>query len=287
MNASSHRAKLIRATVASVLNVHAPFPERAQSTTVLTELSLDQLARLVGEIGLVERHEIRVALDTLVRAGQCHRQASGEREPARGRYRGGIMRAVRGTVTWSLPRQTAMTNIELGREAVSLTSIADASGEPLWQWLPGMVDTFGRRVLQVCEASHLLMADENGHEHWAYVVQDHDPPKPLDDVIPDFDDEPTRWALFGLMRKAWGHGPDRDVRLERIASGYALAVRVWDVERGAWVYDARVHGGWMGGEVSRPNGCVGSMDRATEVDAMVAGLRAAPTRAGNATAALG
>jgi hypothetical protein len=278
MNAPSHRAKLIRATVASVLNVHAPFPERAQSTTVLTELSLDQLARLVGEIGLVERHEIRVALDTLVRAGQCHRQASGEREPARGRYRGGIMRAVRGTVTWSLPRQTAMTNIELGREAVTLTSIADASGQPLWQWLPGMLTTDGDRV-DFVDGGRPYRRDPIGPDEWATCW--------LFNHLPDFDDELTRWALLGLVRKAWGHGPERDVSIERIASGYALAVRVWDVERGAWVYDARVHGGWVGGEVSRPTGCVASMDRATEVEAMVAGLKAALTRAGNATAALG
>jgi hypothetical protein len=285
MNAPSHRAKLIRATVASVLNVHAPFPERAQSTTVLTELSLDQLARLVGEIGLVERHEIRVALDTLVRAGQCHRQASGEREPARGRYRGGIMRAVRGTVTWSLPRQTAMTNIELGREAVTLTSIADASGQPLWQWLPGMFisDRDGVKwvVIRSDLKSHRVLTarwndtDEGPEWEWS------------DRFVPDFGQTSTCGGLLGLVRKAWGHGPERDVSIERIASGYALAVRVWDVERGAWVYDARVHGGWMGGEVSRPTGCVASMDRATEVEAMLAGLKAAPTRAGNATAAFG
>jgi hypothetical protein len=84
-------------------------------------------------------------------------------------------------------------------------------------------------------------------------------------------------CLLALVREAWGHGPERDVNIERIyGRKFALAVRVWDVVLEAWVYDSSVHGGWMAGRPSRKDTIATALDSPTYGEALVAALEAAP-----------
>jgi hypothetical protein len=99
---TSHRTKRIRAVVNTLVATHASSPNCAKTTAVLTELVMDQLGHRTPGVGIVDRHEIRQALESLAGSGQLRRISTGEQEPTRGKFRGRYQRAVRGTVTWSL-----------------------------------------------------------------------------------------------------------------------------------------------------------------------------------------
>jgi hypothetical protein len=78
------------------------------------------------------------------------------------------------------------------KEQIALSRRAVASGR--WQWAPGALDQFGRRVIDVwpddlgIKWSHLL---DNR------VVRDAD-------ALPDLSDAATLGCLLALVREAWG-----------------------------------------------------------------------------------
>jgi hypothetical protein len=97
------------------------------------------------------------------------------------------------------------------KEQIALSRRAVASGR--WQWAPGALDQFGRRVINVwpddlgIKWSHLL---DNR------VVRDAD-------ALPDLSDAATLGCLLALVREAWGcaviTSPDYDYDDEEARQG--------------------------------------------------------------------
>jgi len=78
------------------------------------------------------------------------------------------------------------------KEQIALSRRAVASGR--WQWAPGALDQFGRRVINV-------WPDDLGIK-WSHipencVVRDAD-------ALPDLSDAATLGCLLALVREAWG-----------------------------------------------------------------------------------
>ena len=96
---------------------------------------------------------------------------------------------------------------------------------------------------------------------------------PLDGWRLDIEDLANHGHLLGLVRKAYGHGPARDVSIERDDDGrYCLAVRV--LSGGIWRYDTAVHDSWDG--LRRTHATLADLARDTYGLALVAALLAAP-----------
>jgi hypothetical protein len=67
-----------------------------------------------------------------------------------------------------------------------------------WHVMPGMLDTYGRRVLEVNARKY--QACESG-----WCIEWHQ----LDDFIPDTDDPATLACIEFLIRKVWDESEDR------------------------------------------------------------------------------
>jgi hypothetical protein len=101
MNRPSHRTKLIRATVLSVIG-HMREPATTSAVIDATVARID--SGDVRGLNIVDRHEVRTVMEGLGRAALLERHHSGEVTKSRGRRSArGHDRAVRGSVTWSLP----------------------------------------------------------------------------------------------------------------------------------------------------------------------------------------
>lgn len=97
----SSRTLLIRATVLAVMdNLRQPASTNEVITAVVERIG----DRKVRGIEIIDRHEARRALDSLALEGKLIRHATGEVEGTRVRRSGRrIKRALRGTISWSLP----------------------------------------------------------------------------------------------------------------------------------------------------------------------------------------
>lgn len=105
MTEVSHRAKLIRSTVLSVIGrVRAP-----RTTSAVIDAVVERVANGdVREITIIDRHEVRCAMVALERHGKLVSSGGDKRAHSRGRRSGNRhSRAVRGTITWELPRNAA------------------------------------------------------------------------------------------------------------------------------------------------------------------------------------
>jgi hypothetical protein len=92
----------IRATVLEVLHAYPT------STTEVIDAVMARInAGLVRGCNIADRHDVRTAMEGLAALGKIHRHETGEKVPSRGRFRGGFKRAVRGSVSWSLPGNAA------------------------------------------------------------------------------------------------------------------------------------------------------------------------------------
>lgn len=101
MTELSRKAAAIRTTVLSVLS---GFLEPASTTEVIDRVVTKIEQGDVRGVQIVDRHEVRAALEGLLALGKLvrHHQA-GEVEHSRGRRSGRRhSRAVRGTVSWSI-----------------------------------------------------------------------------------------------------------------------------------------------------------------------------------------
>jgi hypothetical protein len=132
---------------------------------------------------------------------------------------------------------------------------ADLDGlvaSPWWEWLPGMAGEYpGIPGVQIRCGSSFRGTDAR----------------------PDIDDPATQGCMLALVRKAYGHGPTRDVNIERVDDGrYCLAVLVFD--QGIWRYDDTVHDAWNGSHRTRPT--VADLARDTYGQALAAALLASP-----------
>jgi hypothetical protein len=140
------------------------------------------------------------------------------------------------------------------KEQIALSRRAVASGR--WQWAPGALDQFGRRVINVwpddlgIKWSHLL---DNR------VVRDAD-------ALPDLSDPATLGCLLALVRKAW-RCPTVYVRQSSTVGYGILAWEVCDLYLDAEACRA------LG--VPR-EGSVGSWGHGSEAEALVAALEGAP-----------
>lgn len=101
MTELSHRTKLIRSTVLSVM----PRLRGSVTTSMVIDATVQRIdTGDVKGLAIVDRHEVRTAMEGLVRHGMLERHHTGAVERSRGRRSGlGHDRAARGTVTWSLP----------------------------------------------------------------------------------------------------------------------------------------------------------------------------------------
>ena len=92
---------MIRATVLAVMdNLRHPASTREVISAVVERIE----DRKVPGIDIVDRHEARRALDSLASEGKLIRHATGEVEGTRVRRSGRrVERAMRGTISWSLP----------------------------------------------------------------------------------------------------------------------------------------------------------------------------------------
>jgi hypothetical protein len=137
-----------------------------------------------------------------------------------------------------------------------------------WEWREGMLTKCGMRII------------DGGREYiigyrWGSTSMGggmYDGPV-WSGILADIDDPATQGCLLALVRKAYGHGPTRDVNIERVDDGrYCLAVLVLD--QGIWRYDDAVHDTWDGFHRTRPT--VADLARDTYGQALAAALLAAP-----------
>ena len=112
MTEPSHQTKLIRATVVSVLGkMRAP----ASTSTVIDAVMARVESGDVQGLTIIDRHDVRVTMESLARATTIARFHTGALESTRTRRSGRARsRAARGSVTWSIPRPSG------------------TSGEPAW-----------------------------------------------------------------------------------------------------------------------------------------------------------
>jgi hypothetical protein len=113
-----------------------------------------------------------------------------------------------------------------------------------WRWLPGMLTLDGLRVCRV--EPEAAWHPQGSEEVWRFQAGT---------AIPDLSDGPTRGALLDLVREAWG---DPTIHMHALPGG-------------RWRPISATHGQWTwGGLLDR------YPDPATEAEALVAALEAAP-----------
>lgn len=141
---------------------------------------------------------------------------------------------------------------------------------PDFEWRRGMIDTDGAVCVDV----------ENGKPTawWCEACGGDLPEEDLPSDEPtllDIEHTGNHGHMLALVRKAYDHGPTRDVNIERIDDGrYCLAVLVCN--RGIWRYDDTVHESWDGLRRTRPT--VADLARDTYGQALAAALVAAPQK---------
>jgi len=118
------------------------------------------------------------------------------------------------------------------KEQIALSRRAVASGR--WQWAPGALDQFGRRVINV-------WPDDLGIK-WSHipenrVVRDAD-------ALPDLTDAATLGCLLALVREAWGcaviTSPDYDYDDDEARQGpNVVGWRAVETVRWMWVGEGK------------------------------------------------
>jgi hypothetical protein len=108
-----------------------------------------------------------------------------------------------------------------------------------WRWMPGMVTTHGQRIARVDADGYAVAYYRGGHL------------QPVEaDALPDLTDQATLGCLLALVRKAWD---DETLSIAWAAGGWYVVQRVLRaIEALRWI------------------------DTATEAEALVAALEAAP-----------
>jgi hypothetical protein len=123
------------------------------------------------------------------------------------------------------------------KEAAALARRAVAC--PRWRWMPGMVTTYGQRIARVDDDGYTVAYTRGGH------LQTVEP-----DALPDLTDPATLGCLLALVREAW-----REPTLSVAWAGF----------------------GWYVVQLIRRSvDALRWIDTATEAEALVAALEAAP-----------
>jgi hypothetical protein len=110
---------------------------------------------------------------------------------------------------------------------------------PRWRWMPGMVTTYGQRIARVDADGYTVAYQRGGHLQMVEA-----------DALPDLTDPATLGCLLALVREAW-----REPTLSVAWAG----------------------GGWYVVQLIRRSvDALRWIDTATEAEALVAALEAAP-----------